>query len=169
MAHNNTNAKNPYTKFLLGGIIGVNAAVFAAWRYAKKWDVTFVEEYLRKEKLDNISNFSVNITPRLLYDSPSLAKKEFEKEASFLVKHFCFAIKNVTAGRWWTLLSHSVSHINIAHIANNMIGLWTFGVEVGKVVGPVQTAVIYISFRFFLFFLLFHFRFFSPPFAQFVF
>lgn len=131
------------TKLLLGGLIGANATVFSLWRAAKQVDTQFMSHYIPKGHIEDIANFSVNITPRLLYDSPNLTKTEIDL-GNFLFKHFCFSVKTVTSGKWWTILTHSVSHVNFLHFICNMESLWTFGKELGKIVGPIHTGGIYL-------------------------
>lgn len=49
------------------------------------------------------------------------------KPLTFIRENFFCSLENVRAGRWWVVLSSSITHLNILHLGVNMLTLRSFG------------------------------------------
>jgi membrane associated rhomboid family serine protease len=52
---------------------------------------------------------------------------------------------NIRKGRFWTLLTHSVTHIELFHLLTNSIGLYFFGGQIERIFGPQTFLRIFLS------------------------
>lgn len=63
---------------------------------------------------------------------------------SAMWKYFMFSESNLHSGRWWSMLTYSISHMDIFHLVNNMMALWSAGTILGSECGPLSTFTLYI-------------------------
>lgn len=63
---------------------------------------------------------------------------------AFMAEHFLVSAESVAGGRWWTLFTTMISHVDPTHLLFNLLALWVFGSSVERVVGPVRFAVLYV-------------------------
>ena len=49
------------------------------------------------------------------------------KPLKFLHKNFVCSLENVREGRWWVMLTSSITHFDLIHFGLNMVGVWSFG------------------------------------------
>ncbi|XP_038893963.1 RHOMBOID-like protein 12, mitochondrial [Benincasa hispida] len=63
----------------------------------------------------------------------------------FMSKNFTISIENVRSGRIHTLITSAFSHKEIGHIVSNMIGLYFFGMNIGRVFGPEFLLKLYLA------------------------
>jgi membrane associated rhomboid family serine protease len=52
---------------------------------------------------------------------------------------------NIRHGRVWTLLTHSITHIEFFHLLSNSIGLYFFGGQIERIFGPMTFLRLYLS------------------------
>ncbi|KAL0260687.1 hypothetical protein SLS55_004377 [Diplodia seriata] len=107
---------------LLYGILGLNTAVFAAWKYA-----------------DN------TIPIQIKSEQLNLDKA---RAMQAMINNFVFKSEDVANGRWWTAITHAFSHFNIPHFIFNMIALKSFGDAVIAYlpgIRPGSLATLYIG------------------------
>jgi len=102
-------------KVAAGLIIGANVAIFLAWQRA--------DGVLSDPSLDFLPRISLNT----------------------MRKHFLLNAISVHAGRWWTLVSHSFSHIDLFHLLRNMLELWQVAVPLGQIIGTLPMLIVYLS------------------------
>ncbi|CAB4281143.1 unnamed protein product [Prunus armeniaca] len=67
------------------------------------------------------------------------------KDPSFMAKNFTISLDNVTSGRLHTLITSAFSHMDVGHIISNMIGLYFFGTNIGRVFGPEFLLKLYLA------------------------
>ena len=65
--------------------------------------------------------------------------------SNFMANNFMLSGDNVGSGKFWTLLTYSVSHYNIMHIFSNMFGFYFFGSAIEKMYGPKVLLQLYIA------------------------
>ncbi|XP_057517345.1 RHOMBOID-like protein 12, mitochondrial [Amaranthus tricolor] len=63
----------------------------------------------------------------------------------FMYQNFTISLDNFKSGRIHTLLTSAFSHIDLEHIASNMIGLFFFGSSIGSVFGPLYLLKLYVA------------------------
>ncbi|KAL6175414.1 hypothetical protein ACLB2K_052055 [Fragaria x ananassa] len=63
----------------------------------------------------------------------------------FMYKNFTLSLHNVTSGRLHTLITSAFSHIDVGHIISNMIGLYFFGINIGRTFGPEFLLKLYLA------------------------
>lgn len=63
----------------------------------------------------------------------------------FMSKNFTISVENVRSGRIHTLITSAFSHVEIGHIVSNMIGLYFFGMNIGRVFGPEFLLGLYLA------------------------
>ncbi|BFG32916.1 hypothetical protein CerSpe_191900 [Prunus speciosa] len=66
-------------------------------------------------------------------------------DPSFMAKNFTISLDNVTSGRLHTLITSAFSHMDVGHIISNMIGLYFFGTNIGRVFGPEFLLKLYLA------------------------
>jgi len=49
----------------------------------------------------------------------------------------------------WQIVTYSFLHANLAHLALNMFGLWTFGRDVERTAGSLRFATLYAALEIF--------------------
>lgn len=54
-------------------------------------------------------------------------------------------LDNLRAGRYWTLLTHTITHVSPIHLLVNMIALWSVGRSAIMVFGPGTFVAIWLS------------------------
>jgi membrane associated rhomboid family serine protease len=65
--------------------------------------------------------------------------------SSSIVRDLGVSGPTVAAGEWWRLLSTSVVHAGVVHLAFNMLALWWLGGALERFAGSVRMLVIYVS------------------------
>ncbi|GMH21903.1 hypothetical protein Nepgr_023746 [Nepenthes gracilis] len=66
-------------------------------------------------------------------------------DSNFMYQNFTISVDNFSSGRVHTLITSAFSHIDVGHIVSNMIGLYFFGMNIGRVFGPEFLLKLYIS------------------------
>ena len=61
------------------------------------------------------------------YASEQLRKFHNTKPWQFIEKNLVGSAQNLEQGRYWTLITYTLTHLDLGHLAFNMLGLWTFG------------------------------------------
>ncbi|XP_051116649.1 RHOMBOID-like protein 12, mitochondrial [Andrographis paniculata] len=64
---------------------------------------------------------------------------------SFMVKNFMISVDNFTSGRVHTLITAAFSHKDMWHLISNMVGLYFFGLSIGRSFGPEYLLKLYLS------------------------
>lgn len=83
---------------------------------------------------------AINVVVHVLW----LTAGRAEPWTSILVDHFLVSVESVSAWRLWTLLLAEFSHVDTLHLLFNMIGLWSFGQAVERVIGPWRLLHLYV-------------------------
>ena len=55
------------------------------------------------------------------------AEKGNHALSDLIQRNFISSVENLKEGRWWTLISSSFAHVNLPHLALNMVTLWGMG------------------------------------------
>nr|KJB53249.1 hypothetical protein B456_008G298500 [Gossypium raimondii] len=63
----------------------------------------------------------------------------------FMMNNFMVSLDNFKSGRLHTLITSAFSHIDIEHIVSNMIGLYFFGYNIGRIFGPEYLLRLYLA------------------------
>lgn len=63
----------------------------------------------------------------------------------FMLNNFTISLDNFKSGRIHTLITSAFSHIDIGHLISNMIGLYFFGMNIGRVFGPEFLLKLYLA------------------------
>ncbi|GER49002.1 rhomboid family protein [Striga asiatica] len=63
----------------------------------------------------------------------------------FMVKNFMISVDNFTSGRLHTLITSAFSHNEMWHLITNMVGLYFFGLSIGRTFGPEYLLKLYLS------------------------
>ncbi|XP_054804677.1 RHOMBOID-like protein 12, mitochondrial [Prosopis cineraria] len=63
----------------------------------------------------------------------------------FMSENFTISLHNLKCGRLHTLVTNAFSHIDSMHIINNMIGLYFFGTNIGRALGPEYLLKLYLA------------------------
>lgn len=66
-------------------------------------------------------------------------------DPQFMRNHFMISLDNVTSGRLHTLITSAFSHIDVGHLISNMIGLYFFGMNIGRAFGPEFLLMLYLA------------------------
>ncbi|CAI9787185.1 unnamed protein product [Fraxinus pennsylvanica] len=66
-------------------------------------------------------------------------------DTQFMMKNFTISVDNFTSGRVHTLITSAFSHADLGHLMANMIGLYFFGMSIGRAFGPEYLLKLYIS------------------------
>ncbi|KAM1433793.1 hypothetical protein ACFXTH_015672 [Malus domestica] len=66
-------------------------------------------------------------------------------DRSFMTNNFTISLHNFASGRLHTLITSAFSHIDAGHIFSNMIGLYFFGMNIGRVFGPEFLLKLYLA------------------------
>ncbi|KAK9669100.1 hypothetical protein RND81_13G109200 [Saponaria officinalis] len=66
-------------------------------------------------------------------------------DRNFMYKNFTISVDNLKSGRIHTLITSAFSHIDLGHIASNMIGLYFFGSNIGRYLGPEYLLKLYFA------------------------
>ncbi|KAG5536432.1 hypothetical protein RHGRI_024009 [Rhododendron griersonianum] len=66
-------------------------------------------------------------------------------DQQFMLKHFTISVDNFKSGRVHTLITSAFSHIDAGHLVSNMIGLYFFGSNIGRVFGPEFVLKLYLA------------------------
>ncbi|MCJ1394695.1 hypothetical protein MMC18_007575 [Xylographa bjoerkii] len=61
------------------------------------------------------------------YASTQLHSHRNPRPGAFIAHHLVCSLPNIRAGRYWTALTHTLTHFTLTHLALNMLGLWSFG------------------------------------------
>jgi len=78
-------------------------------------------------------------------DPEAYTTRHNPKPNRFLSDHFVFSKSNLDAGRWYTFLTSTFYHEKLLDFALNAQALWTFGNLLVPMIGPVDTAFLYIG------------------------
>ncbi len=62
-----------------------------------------------------------------------------------MAANFLVSLDAMYGGRVWTLLTSAVSHIDLGHLAFNMLALWVFGRSVELTIGWKRTLHLYVA------------------------
>jgi membrane associated rhomboid family serine protease len=62
----------------------------------------------------------------------------------FAAKHFVVSLDSLRAGRFWTLLTSAFSQTDTMHLASNMIALYFFGSDIGRIFGGKKLLLLYL-------------------------
>lgn len=63
----------------------------------------------------------------------------------FMMNNFTVSLDNFRSGRLHTLITSAFSHIDGEHIISNMIGLYFFGMNIGRAFGPEYLLKLYLA------------------------
>ncbi|XP_021634044.1 RHOMBOID-like protein 12, mitochondrial isoform X2 [Manihot esculenta] len=66
-------------------------------------------------------------------------------DRKFMANNFMISLDNFKSGRLHTLITSAFSHIDAEHIISNMIGLYFFGVNIGRTFGPDYLLKLYVA------------------------
>ncbi|KAL9243312.1 hypothetical protein vseg_017214 [Gypsophila vaccaria] len=66
-------------------------------------------------------------------------------DRNFMIKNFMISVDNLKSGRIHTLITSAFSHIDLGHVASNMIGLYFFGNNIGRYLGPDYLLKLYFA------------------------
>ncbi|KAK6261117.1 hypothetical protein QUC31_006933 [Theobroma cacao] len=66
-------------------------------------------------------------------------------DRKFMMNNFMVSLDNFKSGRLHTLITSAFSHIDIEHIISNMIGLYFFGSNIGRIFGPEYLLKLYLA------------------------
>ncbi|MED6126220.1 hypothetical protein PIB30_076196 [Stylosanthes scabra] len=66
-------------------------------------------------------------------------------DKSFMINNFTISLDNFKSGRLHTLITSAFSHIQFEHLFSNMIGLYFFGMNVGRNFGPEYLLKLYLA------------------------
>ncbi|KAL9438412.1 hypothetical protein AB3S75_024147 [Citrus x aurantiifolia] len=66
-------------------------------------------------------------------------------DPKFMVNNFTISLDNILSGRLHTLITSAFSHIDVEHIVSNMIGLYFFGMSIGRTLGPEYLLKLYMA------------------------
>lgn len=66
-------------------------------------------------------------------------------DEKFMIKNFTISLDNFKSGRLHTLITHAFSHVDTWHIVSNMVGLYFFGINVGRNFGPEFLLKLYLA------------------------
>ncbi|XP_027917228.1 RHOMBOID-like protein 12, mitochondrial isoform X1 [Vigna unguiculata] len=66
-------------------------------------------------------------------------------DEKFMIKNFTISLDNIKSGRLHTLITNAFSHVDTWHIISNMIGLYFFGMNVGRNFGPEFLLKLYLA------------------------
>lgn len=94
-------------RLFIWGFIGANAAISIAWAHAA--------DEAAAAAMTGLS--AVALSPSHVRASGSLV---------YMVENLALSGRNLCQGRWWTLLTYSVSHVKPAHLIVNMCEFYTW-------------------------------------------
>lgn len=80
-----------------------------------------------------------------LYADDQNDKKHNKWHRDFIDKNLVLSEDNYNAGRWWTMITHSVMHPNGIHLACNMVALSSFGPASIMLFGLPSTAFLWVG------------------------
>ncbi|XP_020269737.1 RHOMBOID-like protein 12, mitochondrial [Asparagus officinalis] len=63
----------------------------------------------------------------------------------FMRNHFMISLDNFKSGRLHTLVTCAFSHVEFDHLLSNMIGLYFFGTNIGRLFGPEYLLKLYLA------------------------
>lgn len=66
-------------------------------------------------------------------------------DEKFMIKNFTISLDNFKSGRLHTLITNAFSHVDTWHIVSNMVGLYFFGINVGRNFGPEFLLKLYLA------------------------
>ncbi|KAK4843863.1 hypothetical protein QYF36_013606 [Acer negundo] len=66
-------------------------------------------------------------------------------DQKFMMNNFTISLENFVHGRLHTLITSAFSHVDMEHILSNMIGLYFFGMSIGKTFGPKYLLKLYLA------------------------
>ncbi|KAK6921016.1 Peptidase S54, rhomboid domain [Dillenia turbinata] len=66
-------------------------------------------------------------------------------DTTFMLRNFTISVNNITSGRLHTMITSAFSHIDIGHLISNMIGLYFFGMSIGREFGPEFLLKLYLA------------------------
>ncbi|KAG5039390.1 hypothetical protein JHK85_011866 [Glycine max] len=66
-------------------------------------------------------------------------------DQNFMIKNFTISLDNFKSGRLHTLITNAFSHVDTWHIVSNMIGLYFFGMNIGRNFGPEFLLKLYLA------------------------
>lgn len=62
-----------------------------------------------------------------------------------MLTHGAVSIEGLRAGRLWTVLTAAFSHQDLWHLGGNMLGLYFFGRDVGRLFGGKRLLALYLA------------------------
>lgn len=117
----------------LYAILGLNTAVFAAWKYADNTIPFDLKASLSTETYRQVAKY-VQLDKRQLLNS--------------MYNNFVFKSDDFKRGNWWTSITAAFSHLGFAHFAFNMIALNSFGgalINYCPKIRPVNLVTLYLG------------------------
>lgn len=66
-------------------------------------------------------------------------------DEKFMIKNFTVSLDNFKSGRLHTLITNAFSHVDTWHLVFNMLGLYFFGLNVGRNFGPEFLLKLYLA------------------------
>ncbi|ESW27208.1 hypothetical protein PHAVU_003G183300 [Phaseolus vulgaris] len=63
----------------------------------------------------------------------------------FMIQNFTISLDSIKSGRLHTLITNAFSHVDTWHLVSNMIGLYFFGMNVGRNFGPEFLLKLYLA------------------------
>ncbi|KAK1776116.1 hypothetical protein QBC45DRAFT_420405 [Copromyces sp. CBS 386.78] len=133
-----TNFKKGWFVYLFWG---VNVAVFAVWQYPSLLDLPsklFSSSQTRQQRPAKSGRSSRRLPDnvRTIHDLTREHEEASLNQAGLqpLYRHFMVSLDNIAQGRWWTMLTSTVSHKDFSHLCKNMlafIGVASIGINRG--------------------------------------
>lgn len=65
------------------------------------------------------------------------------RTTKFMLRNFTSSEENIRAGRWWTLLTASISHYSTSHLALNMLGFVFTAPPIARAIGARRLLTLY--------------------------
>lgn len=65
--------------------------------------------------------------------------------AGLMQQHFLVSVESIAHFRIWTLLTSEFSHYSATHLLFNLLGLWVFGRDVGRMLGSRAVLHLYLA------------------------
>ncbi|XP_027332074.1 RHOMBOID-like protein 12, mitochondrial isoform X2 [Abrus precatorius] len=66
-------------------------------------------------------------------------------DEKFMIKNFTVSLDNFLSGRLHTLITNAFSHVDTWHMISNMVGLYFFGMNIGRNFGPEFLLKLYLA------------------------
>ena len=68
----------------------------------------------------------------------------WQMNPGFMLKHFAFSTESMRNLRPWTLVTAIFSQYDFSHLAVNMLGLYFWGKDIGRIIGGTRLVALYL-------------------------